>query len=192
MLAETDVADPSGEHRQLSPVRAWQVALRDSGLPDTRRLVALVLSTWMSPDGDSCFPSLPAIAKGTGLGLATVKRALADLEDAGWIHRERGGGRGHSNRYTARKPAHPEPLSAGETGSAVHPFAGETGSPDRLNRLTESRKPAHREPRSFQEVSKEGSAASEPEDSPPPWVVAGVPWEEWARDANEAQSAGQP
>lgn len=54
------------------------------------RLVALTLATYTDGDGTipaRFSPSLTALARASGLGRSTVMRALADLEEAGWIER---------------------------------------------------------------------------------------------------------
>jgi Helix-turn-helix domain len=86
----------------------WLSAVRDSDLGDRELLVALVLGTWMSAEGQ-CWPSLEAIAKGVRRHVATIARALIVLEASGWISRQRGGGRGRSTLYRARIPSHLDP-----------------------------------------------------------------------------------
>lgn len=55
---------------------------------------------------NTCFPSLRTISKDTKLSFSTVKRAITDLEKAGYIekeHRFRENGGNSSNLYTLKK-----------------------------------------------------------------------------------------
>lgn len=90
----------------LSPLFTWRSAIADksSGLPPTSRLVSLTLSLHMNERGGSCWPSVATLADETGLDERTVRRVLGDLREQGWLSVTLGGGRGHSNRYTATIP----------------------------------------------------------------------------------------
>lgn len=77
------------------------MALRYSGLPSGSRLVGLVLSTWWDTEGSPRAPSLPELAAAADVHVATVKRELKRLEEAGWIERSAGGGRGRTTIYRA-------------------------------------------------------------------------------------------
>lgn len=90
--------------KRLSPLFTWRTAITESELPQTRRLVALTLSLHMSEIGDSCWPSLKTLAEESGLSKATVVVALQDLEAAGYLERQEGGGRGKPTLYTAQVP----------------------------------------------------------------------------------------
>lgn len=73
---------------------AWAQEVTRSTLPPSRRLTLLVLATFADRDGGSCYPSHTLLAERTGQGVATVQRALADCEAAGWISRTALGSRG--------------------------------------------------------------------------------------------------
>lgn len=61
--------------------------LLDSELPSRAVTVYLVLNEYANKEG-YCFPSLKTIAQGSGLSISTVKRAISDLTDAGFIKKE--------------------------------------------------------------------------------------------------------
>lgn len=92
----------------LSPLFTWRSAIVDSELPATVRHVALTLSLHMNERGGSAFPAIRTLGRETGRGTSTVTAALRTLEAAGWLLVERGGGRGHPNRYTATVPEPPD------------------------------------------------------------------------------------
>jgi len=86
----------------------WQLAIRDSALDPTSKLIAHTLATYMDAEG-SCWPGTGAIVKGSGLGRRTVIRHLGHgsrLVLEGWIRKQRGG-RGRSSRYQAVIPDRP-------------------------------------------------------------------------------------
>ena len=59
----------------------------NSELPSRAVAVYLVLNEYADKNG-YCFPSLKTIAQGTGLSKSTVKRAIQDLTEAGFIQRD--------------------------------------------------------------------------------------------------------
>lgn len=117
--ATTAVAIRSGD------LFAWQRSLRSCGLPREVRGTLLMLSTWMDRHAAGAHPSLPMIADAVGCHVATVKRHLAVAEDAGWIARTPGGGRGRATTYAGTMP------DSADDGAA--PAEGETGAPVRRN-----------------------------------------------------------
>ena len=80
--------------------------LQTLGLRPACLLVAHAIGHRLNPDGEA-FPSLRTLAKDTGLGLATVKRSLNELEGEGVITR------------TRRKREH------GGYGSTIYSFGGQ-------------------------------------------------------------------
>lgn len=61
--------------------------LFNSELPSRAVTVYLVLNEYADKDG-YCFPSLKTIAQGSSLSKSTVKRAINDLLDSGFISKE--------------------------------------------------------------------------------------------------------
>lgn len=160
-LAEaTDVPTSSGGERRAKEQRhpasfktRWLTAVRESDLGDRERLVAFALGTWMSSAG-GCFPSLGAIAAGARRHVATVCRALDELEAGGWIDRDRGGGRGRSTTYQASIPSHIEARVSGPNCRSLS--TRKLSQPD-MTPSTESLAPSAS---GSKEVSIEGTAAA--------------------------------
>lgn len=68
----------------------WRMALRHPNGPATANIrhVLLTLSTWGSKDGGDMFPSIETLATATRLHRETVRRALKDATQAGWVMRQ--------------------------------------------------------------------------------------------------------
>lgn len=66
-------------------VMAWALNL---DLPQTQKLVLLVLCHYADKE-HVCYPGQDLLAKNTGLGVRTVRRALSELENAEIIHRDK-------------------------------------------------------------------------------------------------------
>lgn len=143
--------------RTLSPLFGWRSALCDSDLAPTQRHVAMTLSLHMSERGDSCFPSLPTLARETGYSIRTVIRALHVLQTRGWLSVKRGGGRGRPNRYTATIPTVPvnSDMRNSDNSDTLSPFQGhkqchggsinsDTVTPEDVKPLGRTTKPSFR------------------------------------------------
>lgn len=78
-----------------------------SDLPHRAISVYMYLRDRANKDG-TCFPSIPTIAAELNISKSTVKRALSDLEKAGYIRRERRyrqtGGNSSNLYYVTRPP----------------------------------------------------------------------------------------
>ena len=73
-------------------------------LPTSPKFVLVVLAD-LADESHSCYPGARHIASAIGGSVRTVRRALVDLEEAGYITREsrhRVGGSQASNRYILR------------------------------------------------------------------------------------------
>ena len=81
-------------------VAEWRNTVRESGLDRTAKLVAFVLSTYMSGEGVA-WPSKDTIAAGASLVPRAVDAAIDRLEAFGLLDVERSKGR-KANRYRAR------------------------------------------------------------------------------------------
>ena len=76
----------------------------DTLLPSRAITVYLYLRNRANSNG-SCWPGIKTIAKDLNLSNSTVKRALADLEQRGYLtklHRHRANGSSTSNLYTVK------------------------------------------------------------------------------------------
>lgn len=118
---------------------SWERALRDAQIPSTAKLCGFVLATYMDKGAAGCWPSRQTVADAMSVSLSTAKRALGDLEDAGWIIRLRGGGRRDSgayctNLYVPTIPSlrdDPDEESNGVTHEPPTASNGVTHEPDR-------------------------------------------------------------
>ena len=73
----------------------------DEELPSRARLVYFYLWDRANQEG-RCWPAINTIARELKLSRSTVKRALRDLEDSGWVERQdryRDNGSCSSNQY---------------------------------------------------------------------------------------------
>ena len=79
----------------------WMESVRrDAGLSPTGRLVAHVLALdFVNVQTMQCDPSLRQIAELMGSSQDTIRRAIRDLVERGWLTRNGGLGRGNSTSY---------------------------------------------------------------------------------------------
>jgi DNA-binding transcriptional regulator YhcF (GntR family) len=120
-------------------VGVWRDALRDSDLPSTPKLVALVLSTYLNGRGYG-FPSRRTLAQGASLGsgLRSVDRAIAELEREGFLDVERSRGRSSHRYYITLPPtAHEMRRSEWATAQQTTPNRA-SGASNRAPRAPES------------------------------------------------------
>jgi hypothetical protein len=83
----------------------WREAIRDSdSLSANAKLIAYTISGYMHVDGAGAYPSLDTIAARAPKSRKRVIAAINELEAAGYLRVERGGGRRHPNRYLACFP----------------------------------------------------------------------------------------
>lgn len=117
----------------------WRDAVRDSDLPSTAKLVALVLSTYANGRGDA-FPGRATLAGSASLSDRAVDAAIQRLELAGYLAIDpprrpirdakggvvmrRPGGKSASNRYTLTLP---------DTANDVRSSKGRKCEPHDLN-----------------------------------------------------------
>lgn len=79
----------------------FQSIYADENLPHRCKTVYIYLKDRSTLSG-SCWPGVKTIASNLGLSRSTVKRALRELEDAGWIQKQpryRENGSSTSNLY---------------------------------------------------------------------------------------------
>jgi hypothetical protein len=93
----------------MSPLFTWRTAIStpESGLTSTEHHVGLTLSLHMAEAGDSCFPSIdPTLHEETcGRSAATIRMAINQLVELGWLRKELRIGRGNANEYEALIPS---------------------------------------------------------------------------------------
>lgn len=127
----------------------WQrCVLACADLPDRSKLLACVLvSQFAHHESAECRPGLEALAEALATSGDTVKRALRGLEDAGWIARGAGRGRGNHlsisflfppsekgadlHSFEDGKGGNPAPLSAREKGADLRGKGCRSASPPR-------------------------------------------------------------
>ena len=189
----------------------WTIALRYCGLSPTTRLVALAASTWMDYDGQGARPGVDAICEATDLARRSVYRSLSELEAAGWIRREGGGGRGRASTFSPLIPAWADAiveqvLSGGRNGATAGTddtckgCRGRHGSHEKGCQVRHERVPSSESPharngatggtpalRAFQEPDGVFDEGSEP-----PWVAEGISWPEFLRRRREAEAPTEP
>jgi hypothetical protein len=117
---------PPRQGREATYRTQWVHEVKDSDLSRSTKLVALTLAAWMDTSG-LCWPSITTIAQGAGLKPRATILHLGKLDAAGYIRRQKGGGRGISTRYQATcKTVHGDSLnSARGRPETVHPHAHE-------------------------------------------------------------------
>lgn len=99
---------PGGDGFDRPLLYRWQQAIRDSELGSSTKLVALVMSTYMSAQGTKAFPGQARLARDTGLSDRSVRRRLRELVEDGWLEVVRRGvglgrgGAGRASEYRAR------------------------------------------------------------------------------------------
>lgn len=122
------VGQRNGKYAALS-----RVALFDTRLSDREVRILAAFASYAS-DGGYCYPAIGTVAARLGISRRTVERALAILEEAGYLVRYRqkrlpGRGGGWSvNGYLLLYPAPPESVEANE---------GQQGSGNQLEALSE-------------------------------------------------------
>jgi len=116
--------------RTIAPLFTWRSAVVTSDLTSTQRHVALTLSLYMNERGGSAFPGATRLSEDCGLHVSTVRRALSDLADLGWLQLvSRGGKRGESrkaNEYVATRPQPSLPLAQDDGSHRTTPSTGLT------------------------------------------------------------------
>lgn len=87
----------------------------------TQKFVLMMLAEYADAEG-RCFPSVETLAADTGFSDRAVQKAIRGLVAAGFLVIEKGGGRGHSNRYRV--------AVKGEPSSGFNEEKGEPHSPN--------------------------------------------------------------
>jgi hypothetical protein len=123
-----------------------------------------------------CWPSIPSIAADCGLGISTVKRALARLSSEGWIEYKPGNGKGRHSQFrmlfkkgSQRAPLNPEPdKQKGSQRAPLNPEPDKQKGSQRapLNPEPDKQKGSQRAAKGFTE-SRKGVQSGNPPHTPP-------------------------
>ena len=121
----------------MSPIARfkWLATLAATDARSAVLRVAIVLGYRLNAKTLQLNPSIKTIATGTGLTARSVYRALNYLQRRGWLHRERGGGRGHRTGYCLDMPETVTPVSPFSGSNADSPVTLSSVNPD--NPVTE-------------------------------------------------------
>jgi hypothetical protein len=108
----------------------WQKAvLQVRHLNSTAKLVASALAVQFANDETGQLnPGLATLMEFLGLPLSTLKRAIKDLINAGWLSRTEGRGAGNCTRYTFLAPCKIVPFRPSKKGSKASLSATKKGS----------------------------------------------------------------
>lgn len=107
----------------------WLKAVLKSDLPARAKVAASALAVVsMNDETARCDPGLNKILTDSGLSKDTLKRALRDLIDAGWLSRTEGRGSGKKTRYTLCSPGQIVPFRQPEKVADLHTKKGGTGA----------------------------------------------------------------
>lgn len=108
----------------------WTKAVNRSELMLRAKVVAFALAVeFCNEETGRLDPGLSALADATGQTVDTVKRAIRDLTDAGWLARTEGRGRGNKTAYTLLSPGNVVSILTAKKGAPVHQVKGGTRAP---------------------------------------------------------------
>lgn len=91
----------------------WLEAVTASGLPDKTVRIAVTVWHYADSGGTNARPGYQAIADGANVSVATVKRHLAALREAGWIKKTSPWTRTSNDVYALVMPE-PDPVMKGQ------------------------------------------------------------------------------
>lgn len=94
----------------------WQLCVRMLDVTTSVHHVALELATYMNPKA-ACRPSAVRMARETSRNRVTVRAALRELKNRGWLHIEERPGKEY--RYQGVFPPHVEVIRDCDDGSIV-------------------------------------------------------------------------
>lgn len=108
----------------------WLKAVNRSDLLPRAKVVASALAIEFCNDETGRLdPGVKTLADATCQTVDTVKRAIRDLTDGGWLARTEGRGRGNKTEYTLLSPGKVIAISNTKKGAPVHQTKGGTRAP---------------------------------------------------------------
>ena len=150
----------------------WERTFLKGPFTKTQRVVGLALATHFNRQG-TAWPSVRTLARESGCTDRTVRRALREIEQAGYLHIQRSGlgaGSGRTNRYQAVIPAaeansdSESHLEASRNGSAETGFHDQgNGSPRPRKWASATSETGPTRPPNIQEQEEHSAAATDRE-----------------------------
>lgn len=108
----------------------WLKAVNRSDLLPRAKVVASALAIEFCNDETGRLdPGVKTLADAVGQTVDTVKRAIRDLTEGGWLARTEGRGRGNKTEYTLLSPGKVIAISSTKKGAAMHQTKGGTDAP---------------------------------------------------------------
>lgn len=106
-----------------------KAVVQSGGLKDRSKTVATALAVQFANDKTGQInPSVRTLADYTTQSIDTVKRAVKELVDDGWLGRTEGRGRGNKTAYVLVSPGKVVPISAPKKGCSHAPLTGQKGA----------------------------------------------------------------
>lgn len=133
----------------------WAKAVRKADLPDRAKTVSAALAyDFANAETGQCNPSVETLAAHLCVSTDTIKRAIGDLEAAGWLGRAVGRWRGQTTSYTLLSPGNVVALTVKKGGQQSTP------NPVRKGGSTAQKGGQYCTPHIKQEQSKEHRASA--------------------------------
>lgn len=108
----------------------WLKAVNRSDLLPRAKVAASALAIEFCNDRTGRLnPGVNTLADATGQTVDTVKRAIRDLTDSGWLGRTEGRGRGNKTEYTLLSPGKVIAMASTKKGAHMHQAKGGTHAP---------------------------------------------------------------
>jgi len=95
-------------------------------LPRCTKFAAALAVEFYNDETGRLDPGVNTLAEATGQTVDTVKRAIRDLTDGGWLARTEGRGRGNKTEYTLLSPGRVIAISSTKKGAPMHQTKGGT------------------------------------------------------------------
>lgn len=108
----------------------WLKAVNRADLLPRAKMVASALAVeFCNHETGQLNPSVSALSAATNSTADTVKRALKDLDEAGWLGRSSGRGRGKHSQYQLCSPGQIISITTAKKGAPMHQNKGGTDAP---------------------------------------------------------------
>ncbi len=98
-------------------------------LPRCTKVAAALAVEFYNDETGRLDPGINTLADATAQTVDTVKRAIRDLTEGGWLARTEGRGRGNKTEYTLLSPGKVIAISSTKKGAPMHQTKGGTDAP---------------------------------------------------------------